>query len=91
MKIDTYIPSGIPSGANDPIRRTDAVATSADSRRLDRTVAGPADSVEVSSLASAALAREQRIEQLAVRVAEGRYQPDSRAVARALTAELLGE
>ena len=87
MKIDTYIPSG----GNDPIRRTDAVATSADSRRLDRTAAGPADSVEVSSLASAALAREQRIEQLAVRVAEGHYQPDSRAVARALTADLLGE
>lgn len=87
MKIDTYVPSG----ANDPIRRAGAAAPSGDSRRLERTAAGPADSVEVSSLASAALAREQRIEQLAVQVAEGRYRADARAVARALTADLLGE
>lgn len=91
MKIDTYIPSGVPSSANDPIRRSEAAAPLADSRRLGRAAAGPADAVEISSLASAALAREQRIEQLAEQVAEDRYQADARAVARALTADLLGE
>lgn len=87
MKIDTYVPSG----ANDPIRRTDAATPPAAGRGPNQTASSPIDSVEVSGLASAALAREQRIEQLAVQVAEGRYQADARAVARALTEDLLRE
>ena len=87
MKIDSYIPSG----ANDPVRRAGEAAPAAQGRPMNRVTADPADSVEVSELAAASLAREQKLAQLEAQVAAAGYRPDARAIARALTADLLGE